>query len=140
MHFIICFKVWHNCCVHCISTQGGYFNPFQSNFFANRIFPSSYLFIPANFLQAQPCEYNARSPFHIKTHGLLRNRKSTTCTICWPESVLHEEKHRTGSDSGATKSCRTSSDIGAEQENHNVGRSLTWDWKGLKGQVRCNRK
>jgi hypothetical protein len=40
------------------------------------------------------------------------NRKSTTCTICWPKSVLHEE-------------------IRAEQENHNVGRGLTYDWKGL---------
>jgi hypothetical protein len=32
-----------------------------------------------------------------------RNRKSTTCTICWLKSVLHEEKRR-------------------KQENHNVGR------------------
>jgi hypothetical protein len=32
-----------------------------------------------------------------------KNRKSTTCAICWLKSVLHEEKHR-------------------EQENHNVGR------------------
>jgi hypothetical protein len=30
------------------------------------------------------------------------NRKSTTCTICWLKSILHEEKRR-------------------EQENHNVG-------------------
>jgi hypothetical protein len=35
-----------------------------------------------------------------------RNRKSTTCAICWLKSVLHEEKHR-------------------EQENHNVRRGLT---------------
>jgi hypothetical protein len=35
-----------------------------------------------------------------------KNRKSTTCTICWLKSVLHEEKHR-------------------EQENHNVGQSPT---------------
>jgi len=42
-------------------------------------------------------------------------------------SVLHEEKHRIGSDSGVgtTKTCRTPSDIGAEQENHNVGRGPT---------------
>ena len=104
-------------------TQCWNFNPFQSNFSANRILPSSYLFIPAIFLKAQPREYNAQSPVHIKTHGLPRNRKSTTCAICWPKSVLHAEKRRTGSDSGAgaTKSCRMSSDIGAEQENHNVG-------------------
>jgi len=108
-------------------------NPFQSNFSANCILPSSYLCIPAIFLQAQQCEYNAQSPFHIKSHGLSRNRKSTTCAICWPKSVLHEEKRRTGSNSraGATKSCRTSSDIGVEQENHNVGQGPTWDRKGL---------
>jgi hypothetical protein len=41
-----------------------------------------------------------------------KNRKSTTCAICWLKSVLHEEKLR-------------------EQENHNVGRGLKWDQKGL---------
>jgi hypothetical protein len=50
-------------------------------------------------------------------------------------SILHEEKRRTGSDSGAgernKKTCRTSSDIGTEQENHNVGQGLTLDRKGL---------
>jgi len=46
-----------------------YINPFQSNFSANRILPRSYLFtsfIPAVFLQAQPREYNAQSPVHIR--------------------------------------------------------------------------
>jgi hypothetical protein len=112
----------------CIDTNC--INPFQLNFSANRILSSSYLFtpfIPAIFLQAQPLEYNAQSPVHIKTHDLPRNIKSTTCAICWPKSVLHEEKRRTGSNSGAgtTKTCWTSSDIGAEQENHYVGRGLT---------------
>jgi hypothetical protein len=84
-------------------------------------------FIPVIFLQEQPREYNAQSPVHIKTHGLPRNKKSKTCAICWLKCV-HEEKRRTGSDSGAgaeTKMCRTSSDIGAEQENHSVGRGPT---------------
>jgi hypothetical protein len=57
-----------------------------------------------------------------------RNRKRTTCAICWLKSVLHKKKRRTGSDSGRTnakKPCRTSSDIGAEQENHTVGRGST---------------
>jgi hypothetical protein len=36
-----------------------------------------------------------------------RNRKSTTCAMCWLKSVLHEER------------CR-------EQENHNVWPSPTW--------------
>jgi hypothetical protein len=38
--------------------------------------------------------------------------------------VLHEEKRQIGSDSGrtnATKPCQTSSDDGAELENHIVG-------------------
>jgi hypothetical protein len=91
-----------------------FINPFQSNFSANRILPSSYLFtpfIPAIFVQAQTCEYNAQSPVRIKTHGLLRNRETTTCVICWPKSVLHEEERRTGSNrgAGATKTCQTSS-------------------------------
>jgi hypothetical protein len=70
-------------------------NPFQSDFSATRILPISYLFWAGKSL----VEYL---------------------------SVLHEEKHRTDSDSGAgeqtqQKKCRTSSDIGVEQENHNVG-------------------
>ena len=105
--------------------QCTHLNPFQSNFSANHILPSSY--IPAIYLQAQPREYNTQSPVHIKTHGQPRNRKSTTCAICWPKSVLHEEKHWSGSDSGAgaTKTCRTSSEIGAARENHTVRRGLT---------------
>ena len=107
-----------------------YINPFQSNFSANHILPIPYLStpsIPATFLRAQPHEYNAQSHVHIKTHGLARNRKRTTCAICWPKSVLHEEKRRTGSNSGAgaTKTCRTSSDIRAEQENYNVRQGPT---------------
>jgi hypothetical protein len=35
-----------------------------------------------------------------------KNRKSTTCAICWLESILHEEKHQ-------------------EQENHNVRQCAT---------------
>jgi len=50
---------------------------------------------------------------------------------CWLKSVLHEEKCWTGSYSGAgeqiqeKKKCRTSPDIGAEWENHNVGQGPT---------------
>jgi hypothetical protein len=52
-------------------------------------------------------------------------------------SVLHEEQRRTGSDSGAgeqtqQKNVSDSFDIGAEQENHNVGRGPTLDRKGLR--------
>jgi hypothetical protein len=48
------------------------------------------------------CNY----PAVLKEKNININRKSTTCTICWLKSVLHEEKRR-------------------EQENHNVGRSPT---------------
>ena len=100
-----------------ISAENDYINPFQSNFSANRILPSSYLFtpfIPAIFLQAQPREYNTQSPVHIR-----ETERVKPYAICWPKSVLHEEKRRTDSDSraGATKTCRTSSDIGAERKS-----------------------
>jgi hypothetical protein len=45
-----------------------------------------------------------------------KNRKSTTCAICWLKFVLHEEK-------------------GREQENYNVGRGPTLDRKGLKSNA-----
>jgi hypothetical protein len=32
--------------------------------------------------------------------GKNRNRKSTTCSVCWLKSVLREEKRQAGSDSG----------------------------------------
>jgi hypothetical protein len=82
-----------------------YFNPFQSNFSATRILPSSYLFWAGKWM--------------------------VDCL-----SVLHEEKSRTGSDSGAGeqtqqenvsdvfrhwsgtgKSCRMRSDVGSERVN-----------------------
>jgi hypothetical protein len=50
-------------------------NPFQCNLNANRILPSS-------FPTSKTARYNAQSPIHIKTYGLPRNRKSTTCAIC----------------------------------------------------------
>jgi len=98
--------------------------------FSNTIFPPTAYFPALIYLHPSslPFSYKHKrantTHGHFKTHGLPRNRKSTTCAICWPKSVLHEEKRRTHSDSGAgaTKMCRTSSDIGGEQENHNVGR------------------
>jgi len=116
-------QMW-NCKHRTIPCNQYWLNPLQSNFSANRILPSSY--IPAILLQAQPRVYNAQSPVHIKTHGPPRNKKSTNCAICRLKSVLHEETRGTGSDSwaAATKP-RTSSDIGVEQENHNVQRGPT---------------
>jgi hypothetical protein len=40
-----------------------------------------------------------------------RNRECTTCAICWLKSVLHEEKGRSGSDSGRTNATKTVSDV-----------------------------
>jgi len=76
-------------------------------------------FIPAIFLQAQLREYNAQSPVHIKTRGLPRNRKSTTCAICCLKSVLHGETRWTysGSGAGAVKSSAVPKDT--ESRNFN---------------------
>jgi hypothetical protein len=96
-------------------------NPFHSNFSANRILPSSYLFWAERGWWIT-CNY----PTVLKEKNT--ETQSKTCAVCWLKSVLHEEKRRTGSDSGrtnATKPCRTSSDIGAEQGNHTVGRGST---------------
>jgi hypothetical protein len=38
------------------------------------------------------------------------------------------------------KPCRMSSDIGAEQENHTVGRGSTYDRKGLTGVTEVEHK
>jgi hypothetical protein len=106
VHTLQYFKFTHLnvACTFLLVTVLRHVNPFQSNFSATRILPSSYLFWAGKRLVDS-------------------------------SSVLHEEKRRTGSDSGAgeqtrPKKCRTSSDIGAEQENH-VGRGPTLDRKGL---------
>ena len=74
------------------------FNPFQSNFFANPILPSSYSPSSPPFSYSHNCANTTQSSVQIKTHGLPRNRNRA---ICWLKSVLFEEKCRTGSDSGA---------------------------------------
>jgi hypothetical protein len=59
-----------------------------------------------------------------KASDRLRQRANKRNKNCF----LHEEKRRTGSDSGrtnATKTVSDVSDIGAEQENHTVGRGPT---------------
>jgi hypothetical protein len=60
-------------------------NPFQSNFSATRILPSSYLF------WAGKSWWITRV---LKEKNININRKSTTCAICWVKSVLHQEKRR----------------------------------------------
>jgi hypothetical protein len=56
----------------------------------------------------------------------MEKQKEYNLRFLLAKSVLHEEKHRTGSDSGRANATKTvSSDIGAELENHTVGRSPT---------------
>jgi hypothetical protein len=51
----------------------------------------------------------------------VENRKSTTCAICGVKSVLHEEKPRTGSNSGRTNATKTVSDV--FQHRSGIGKS-----------------
>jgi hypothetical protein len=106
-------------------------NPFQYNFSANRILPSAYLSLP--FPTSTTAWIQCTITCSHQNIWPAEKQKEYNLRICWPKSVLHEEKHQTGSDSraGATKTCQTSSDIGVEQENHNVGRGPTQDRKGL---------
>jgi len=95
------------------------FNPFQSTFSANRILPSSYLLWAGkrlvDYLLAK-----VRTTCGKVSDRLLQRSGQTNA----------KKKCRTGSYSGVgektqKKKCRTSPDIGAEWENHNVGRGST---------------
>jgi hypothetical protein len=87
----------------CLDWSYWMINPFQSNFSATRILPSSYLFWAGKRL----VDYYKR-----KSVG---------------QAPTAERENKCNK-----KKCRTSSNIGAEQENHNVGRGPTLDRKGLK--------
>jgi hypothetical protein len=109
-----------NCCAHCftISPILGWRSiiPIKQKAQNNvncihTLTLSNPIFLPPTYSQALiyfgrergwwvTCNY----PTVLKEKNI--NRKSTTCTICWLKSVLHEEKRR-------------------EQENHNVGPGLT---------------
>jgi hypothetical protein len=70
-------------------------NPFQSTFSATAYSPA-----PVYFGRERGWCFTCNYPTVLKEKN--RNRKSTTCAICWLKSVLHDENRR-------------------EQENHNVG-------------------
>jgi hypothetical protein len=72
-------------------------NPFQSNFFLPAYSPAL-IYFGREWGWWITCNY----PITLKDKNINWNRKSTTCTICWLKSVLHEEKRR-------------------KQENYNVG-------------------
>jgi hypothetical protein len=107
-----------------------FINPFQSNFSATRILPSSYLFWAGKRL-VDYCNY----PTVLKEKNINRNIKSTTCAICWLKSVLHEEKRREQENHNVGLQYAGGRKIGLErvkdqekrreQENHNVGRGPT---------------
>src|SRR5215475_13080388 len=65
-----------------------------------------------------------------------RNRKSTTCAICWLKSVLHDEKRRTSSDSGRTNATKTVSDV--FRHRNRTGKSYCWTRSDV-GSERVNR-
>jgi hypothetical protein len=74
-------------------------NPFQSNFF-----PPAYSPALNYFGRESGWWISCNYPTVLKVKN--RNRKSTTCIICWLMSILYEEK------------CQ-------EQENHNVRQGST---------------
>jgi hypothetical protein len=55
-----------------------------------------------------------------------RNRKSTTCAICWLNFVLHEEKRRTGSDIGRTNATKTVSEVFRHRSGTGKSYCRTW--------------
>jgi hypothetical protein len=62
------------------------------------------------------CNYpTTHDHLFISKHMACRKTKSTVCAMCWLKSVLHEEKHWTGSDSGA----------GEQTQQNSVGRFPT---------------
>jgi hypothetical protein len=73
----------------------------------------SYHFIPLFFLCVGHAVAQLVEALRHKSEdrGFIGNRKSTTCAICWLKSVLHEEKRRTGPDSGRTNATKTVSDV-----------------------------
>jgi hypothetical protein len=83
--------------------------PFQSNFSATRILPALIYF-------GLERGWWITCPYYI--------RKSVRQA---PTAERENKRNK--------KMCRTSSDIGAEQENHNVGRGPTLDRKGLSAAL-----
>jgi hypothetical protein len=90
----------------------------HSHIFTNLLTLSNPIFLPTAYSEALICFSREKGwwitcnyPTVLKEKKTWRSRKSTTCTICWLKSVLHEEKRRTGSDSGRTNAIRTVSDI-----------------------------
>jgi hypothetical protein len=68
----------------------------------------------------------------------MRNRKHTTCAICWLKPVLHEEKHQTGLNSRRTNATKTMSDMFRHRSG--TGKSLSDEvrrriGKGLKNSA-----
>jgi hypothetical protein len=75
-------------------------NPQQLLTLSNPIFlPPAYFPALIYFVWERGWSITCNYPTVLKEKN--RNRKSTTCAICWLKSILHEEKHW-------------------EQENHNV--------------------
>ena len=121
---------------------------------------SNPIFLPTAYSPALTCFGRDRGWWITSNYPTLlkekkkktqRNRKSTTCTICWLKPVLHDEKRRTGSESGRTNAtktvsdvfrhrsgtgksyCRTRSDVGLERVN--IPLHILYFIRYLKGPV-----
>jgi hypothetical protein len=91
---------------------------------------SNPIFLPAAYSPALICFGRERGwwitcNYHtVLKRKTWRNRKSTACAVFWLKSVLHEEKRRTGSDSGQTNATKTVSDVFRHRSG--TGKSYCW--------------
>jgi hypothetical protein len=81
---------------------------------SGRLTVSNQIFLPTAYSPALICFGRERGWWITCNYPTVlkeRNRKSTTCAICWLKSVLHEEKRRTGFDSERTTATKPVSDV-----------------------------
>jgi hypothetical protein len=100
-----------------LSSRGQYHWSFSWVRYTTTLILSNPIFLPTAYSPALICFGRERGwwitcnyPTVLK-EKTYRNRKSTTCATCWQKFVLHEEKRRTGSDSGRTNATKTVSDV-----------------------------
>ena len=94
-------------------------NPFQSNFSANCILPSSYLLWAGKRLVDYLLAKVRTTRGKVSDRLLQRSGRTNAKKKCRTDSCSGEGKQT------QKKKCRTSPDIGAEWENHNVRQGPT---------------
>ena len=73
--------------------------------------------------ECQIFQLTLSNPIFVPTAYLPRNRKSTTCAICWLKCVLHDEKCRTGSDSRVSAQTQQKNVLDVTQHRSGRGKS-----------------